>query len=298
MSTTYPSDLTDAERESAQHYLPPEPRRGRPRTHPLRRVLDAIFYVLHTGCQWRYLPIDFPPWQTVFYHFRQFRIKNTLHGLYTALHRTERERAGWHPDPSAAVMDSQSVKTVEESGTIRGFDGGKLVKGRKRHLLVDTLGLPIAWYVTPADMSDPQGARRLLVGLAYFVPRLKKIWADAAYRGTGLADWCKQQGGGWDLEIVERPPGTRGFSIQPRRWVVERSFAWLVRNRRLAKDYERKVQTSETLIELAGVNLLLRRLARDRADQRHPDDGRAGGDHRITTPPLQRHCAMTQCRWS
>jgi putative transposase len=144
MSTTYPSDLTDAEWECVQHYLSPfSRRRGRPRTHPLRRILDAIFYVLRTGCPWRYLPINFPPWQTVFYHFRQFRRKSTLHPLYAALHRAERERVGRHPDPSAAIMDSQSVKTVEESGGIRGFDGGKLIKGRKRHLLVDTLGLPV-----------------------------------------------------------------------------------------------------------------------------------------------------------
>src|SRR5258706_4221164 len=156
-------------------------------------------------------------------------------------------------------MDSQSVKTVEESARVRGYDAHKCVKGRKRRLLVDTLGLPIAWYVTPADLSDPQGARRLLGGLAYFVPRLTKIWADAAYRGKELAEWRQQQGTGWDLEIVEREPGTRGFQAQPRRWVVERSFAWLSRNRRLAKDYELKVQTSETLMELAGIRLLLRR---------------------------------------
>lgn len=134
-------------------------------------------------------------------------------------------------------------------------------EGRKRHLLVDTLGLPIACYVTPADMSDPQGARRLLGGLAFFVPRLKKIWADAAYSSTGLADWCRQQGAGWELEIVAREPGMRGFTVQLRRWVVERSFAWLSRNRRLAKDYERKEQTSETLIKLAATRLALRRLA-------------------------------------
>ena len=160
---------------------------------------------------------------------------------------------------------SQSVKTVEESAGIRGYDAHTCVKGRKRHLLVDTLGLPITSYVTPADVHDTIGARKLLSGLACFVPRLKKIWADAAYRGKELAAWCRkgqQQGHGWELEIVERAAVTRGFTIQPRRWVVERCFAWLLRNRRLAKDYERRVQTSETLIELVATRLLVRRLAK------------------------------------
>lgn len=157
-------------------------------------------------------------------------------------------------------MDSQSVKTVEESAGVRGYEAHTCIKGRKRHLLVDTLGLPIAWYVTPADLADSQGARRLLVGRAYFLPRLKKIWADAAYRGKELAEWGTAQGG-WEREVVERERGAHGFGIQPRRWVVERTFAWVTRNRRLAKDYERKVQTSETLIEVAATHLLLRRLA-------------------------------------
>jgi putative transposase len=233
---------------------------GRPRIHSLRRILDAVFYVLRTGCAWRYLPSNFPPWQTVFYQFRRFRLQGRWHLLYTGLHRAERERVGRHPDPSAAIMDSQSVKTVEELAHMRGYDAHKCVKGRKRHLLVDTLGLPIACYVTPADVHDTLGARKLAGGLAYFVPRLQKIWADAAYRGKELAEWC-QQHGGWTLEIVERESGMRGFSLQPRRWVVERSFAWLIRNRRLAKDYERKTQTSETLIEVAAIRLLLRRVA-------------------------------------
>jgi putative transposase len=205
--------------------------------------------------------------QTIYYHFRQFCRTGLWTRLYGALREAERRRVGRDPHPSVAIIDAQSVKTVEESAHIRGYDAHKCVKGRKRHLLVDTLGLPIAWYVTPADLSDPQGARRLLGGLAFFVPRLKKIWADAAYRGKELAEWCRQQGDGWELEVVEREPGTRGFQVQPRRWVVERSFAWLSRNRRLAKDYERKVQTSETLIELAMLRLLLRRLARGRPDE-------------------------------
>lgn len=144
---------------------------------------------------------------------------------------------------------------------MRGDDAHQCVTGRKRHLLVDTLGLLIASYVTPADVHETVGARKLLGGLAYFVPWLKKIWADAAYRGKELAAWCQQQGNGWDLEVVDREPGTCGCSIQSRRWTVERSFAWLIRNRRLAKDDERQVQTSETLIELAAIRLVLRRLA-------------------------------------
>lgn len=158
-------------------------------------------------------------------------------------------------------MDAQSVKAVEESAGISGFDAHKHIKGRKRHLLVDTLGIPISIYVTPADVHDTKGARCLLAGLAFFVPRLKKIWADAAYRGQELAEWC-QITGSWELEVVERTPGTRGFSVVPRRWVVERTFSWISRNRRLSKDYERKVQTSETLIQVAMIRLLLARLGR------------------------------------
>jgi putative transposase len=158
-------------------------------------------------------------------------------------------------------MDAQSVKTVQESARISGYDAHTCVKGRKRHLLVDTLGLPLSVYVTPADMHDTQGARRLLAGLKYFVPRLKKIWADAAYRGQELADWCKAQGE-WDLEVVERTPGVRGFAVLPKRWIVERAFGWLSHNRRRSKDYERKVQTSETLMEVVMIRLLIARQGR------------------------------------
>jgi putative transposase len=158
-------------------------------------------------------------------------------------------------------MDAQSVKTVEESAHISGFDGHKRVKGRKRHLLVDTLGIPISYYVTPADMHDTQGARRLLAGLKYFVPRLKTIWADQAYRGQEMATWCQVQGG-WDLEVVRQSPGTHTSSKREKRWIVERTFSWLCRNRRMSKDYERKVQTSETFIEVAMIRLLVARHGR------------------------------------
>jgi putative transposase len=158
-------------------------------------------------------------------------------------------------------MDAQSVKTVEESGRIRGYDAHKCSKGRKRHLLVDTLGLPLSFYVTPANVHDTYGARCLLAGLKYFVPRLTKIWADQAYQGHNLADWCMDTGD-WVLEIVKRRPGVRGWSQQPKRWIVERTFTWLLRSRRLVVDYERRVQTSETFIEVAMIRLLVTRLGR------------------------------------
>lgn len=197
----------------------------------------------------------------MFYHFRRLRLKGTWFRLLTTLRETERERQGRNAQPSAAIIDAQSVKTVEESARICGFDAHKCVKGRKRHILVDTLGLLLAVYVTSADLHDGKGARCLLAGLAPLLPRLKKIWADAAYRGQELAAWCQAQGG-WDLEVVERAPGTRGFSLLPRRWVVERTLSWISRNRRLSKQYERKVQTSETLIQVAMVRLLLARVGR------------------------------------
>jgi putative transposase len=173
----------------------------------------------------------------------------------------ERKRTGKDSQPTAAIMDSQSVKTTEESAHPSGYDAHKNVKGRKRHLLVDTLGLPLSVYVTSADVQDRAGAQGLLGGLKPLLPRLKKIWADGAYTGEKLAGWCKQQCG-WELEVVERSTDTEGFAVLPHRWIVERTLGWLMRNRRLSKDYERMVQTSETFIEVAMIRLILRRLAR------------------------------------
>ncbi len=260
MNTHYPSDLTDAQWICLRRHLPLATAL-RQRRHSLRRVFDAIFYLLRTGCPWRFLPADFPPWQVVYYYFRRFRLDGLWAGVLAALRQAERVRVGRNPQPSAAIMDAQSVKTVEESARISGYDGHKRVKGRKRHVLVDTLGLPVSISVTPADVHDQVGARCLLAGLKPLVPRLQKIWADGAYAGKELARWCRENGG-WEVEIVGRDPETQGFAVQPRRWVVERSFAWLVRNRRLRIDDERQVQTSETLIEVAFIRLLLRRLVK------------------------------------
>jgi putative transposase len=261
MRKTYPSDLSDAEWTRLQPCLPTPKAEGRPRTHSLRDVLDAIFYVLKSGCHWRLLPHDFPHWSTVYYHFRKFRLSGVWGLIYRALRSAERKRVGKNPDASAAIMDSQSVKTTEEGTQSNGYDAHKNVKGRERHLLVDTLGLPLSVYVTPANVQDRIGARLLLARLNPLVPRLKKIWADGAYTGAKLAGWCKEQGG-WELEIVERNADTEGFIVLPHRWIVERTLGWLIRNRRLSKDYERKVQSSETFIKVAMIRLILRRLAR------------------------------------
>lgn len=240
------------------------------RTHSLREIFDAIFYVLKTGCHWRLLHHDFPPWQTVFYHYRRFRLSGMWHRIFAILRGAQRKRAGKDPDASAAIMDSQSIKTTEEyakpdaggyDAHSNGYDAHKNVKGRKRHLLVDTLGVPLSVYVTPANVQDRVGARLLLARLAPLAPRLKKIWADEAYGGKPLAQWCREEGG-WDLEIMERDREAEGFEVIPKRWIVERTISWIGRNRRMSKDYERKVQTSETLIELAMIRLILRRLAR------------------------------------
>jgi putative transposase len=268
MKKSYCTDLSDSEWTYLRSCLPELPKTVRTRTHSLRDIFDAIFYVLKTGCHWRLLPHDFPPWQTVFYHFRRFRLSGMWHRIFTLLGAAERKRAGKNADASAAIMDSQSVKTTEECGELNnaeahssGYDAHKNVKGRKRHLLVDTLGLPLSVYITPANVQDRVGARLLLAGLKPLMPRLKKIWADGAYSGQELAKWCEQTGEG-ELEIVERDREAEGFKVLAKRWIVERTFSWLARNRRLSKDYERRVQTGETFIQVAMIRLILRRLAR------------------------------------
>jgi putative transposase len=257
----YPCDLTDVEWAYLSPLLPGPARRGRPRRWALRLLVNAIFYLLRTGCAWRYLPREYPPWQTVYTMFRRWRLHGVWQRVHEALRRGVRLRAGRDPEPSAAIMDSQSVKTTEESGLIKSYDGGKQVKGRKRHLLVDTLGLLLSIYVTPANTSDQEGARRLLAGLKPLVPRLELIWADSAYHGAPLATWCATEGE-WRLEIITRVPHVQGFVVRPWCWIVERTLGWMGRQRRLSKDYERKLQTSETLLKLAMIRLMVRRLAK------------------------------------
>ena len=201
MKKTYPSDLSDEGWACLKSHLPASRLPGRLRAHSLRDVFDAIFYVLRSGCPWRFLPSDFPPWSTVYYHFRKFRMSGLWHRIFLVLRAAERIRVGKDPDASAGIVDSQSVRTTEEGAESNGYDAHKNVKGRKRHLLVDTLGLPLPVYVTPADVQDRAGARLLLAGLKPLVPNLKKIWADVAYGGEKLAKWCG----------IERPRASRSW---------------------------------------------------------------------------------------
>jgi putative transposase len=258
----YPTDLNDTQWMRIRPYLPAEAPTGRPREHSWREILNSIFYLLQSGCSWRMLPTDLPPWQTVYHYFRLWRKAGLWERLNQALRaKVRRKRHKKKAQPSASILDSQSIKS-SEGGLECGFDAGKKVTGRKRHVLVDTLGLLMRVVVTSGDVQDRDGAKLVLKGLAKneeLIKRLELIWADGGYRGA-LVTWVEEIFG-WKLAIVEKQEGQIGFQILPKRWVVERTFGWLVRQRRLARDYERLPETSEAFIYIAMIRIIVRRLA-------------------------------------
>ena len=255
----YASDTTEEEWAIIAPHLPEKFRRGRPRTTDLRAVVNAVFYIAQTGCQWRLLPKDFPPFTTVQGYFYQWRDEGRWRAINHDLVMRAREAIGREASPTAGAIDSQSVKTCEAGGP-RGFDAGKKVKGRKRHIATDTEGHLLGVQVHAADIQDRDGAVGVIASLRRLYPWLRHLFADGGYAGDKLTA-ALQPLGTWTIEIVKRSDAAKGFVLLPRRWVVERTFAWLNRNRRLAKDFEALTTTAATWVMIASVKLIMRRLA-------------------------------------
>jgi transposase len=262
----YPSDLTDAQWEIVEPMLPLIKSPGRIPKHPRRAIVDAILYVVRSGCSWRQLPVDFPPWQTVYWQFQQWEQRQVTERILEELREQVRLQEGREAQPSAGVIDSQSVKGADSVGRdSRGYDAGKKVNGRKRFIVTDTLGLLVVVCVMAASWQDRDGAKTTLLS-AYLATPMRHVFADAGFAGR-LVDWAATRLQ-MRVEIVRKPAEQRGFAVHPKRWVVERSLAWLTAHRRLARDYERDPAVSEAFIRWAAINTMIRRLDRGRPAKR------------------------------
>ena len=253
----YATDLTDGQWARIAPLIPKAKPGGRPRSTDLREVINAILFVARSGCAWRLIPHDLPPFGTVYGYFRAFKAAGVWKKLHDNLRENVRRASGRKPTPSAAIIDSQSVKTTEVGG-VRGYDAGKKINGRKRHIMVDTMGMVIAVVVHEASIQDRDGAKLVFEKFKQGFTRLKLIWADGGYAGK-LIEWTRENIKR-KLEIVKRSDDIKGFVVLPRRWVVERTFGWIGRYRRMAKDYEKLTESSEAMVHIVMINLMSKRL--------------------------------------